>query len=112
MGKPVALAILLSAPVYFFVLPTLDGFAQLGAIIFAVTFVICYQFHEPKDGMKKTIGLAFFAVVLGISNEQTYSFLSVANTALMFGLLLLLLQFCTLITLIAPEADKTINGSD
>jgi hypothetical protein len=39
----------------------------------------------------RALGLAMFVVIASISNEQTYNFLSVANTALMFPLIFLLL---------------------
>jgi uncharacterized membrane protein YccC len=88
---PVVITILLVSPVYMVLMPLLDGFSQLALVIFAVTFLISYALHQPQQQLARTFGLAFFAVVTGISNDQTYSFLSVANTALMFGLVLLLL---------------------
>lgn len=88
---PAFLTITLTAPIYMMVMPLLSGFMQLGPLIFIVAFVICYTFHQSSQGMARTIGLTFFAVVSGISNEQTYSFISVVTTAQMFGLLLLIL---------------------
>ena len=89
--KPVVLSILLAVPVYMGVMPLLEGFTQLALVIFAATFLISFFLHQPQQQLGRTFGLAFFAVVTGISNEQTYSFLAVANTALMFALVLLLL---------------------
>jgi uncharacterized membrane protein YccC len=89
--KPVMFSIIIAAPFHILLMPVLNGFVQLAPMIFGVTFVICYVLHQPKQEMGRTFGLAFFAVVTGISNEQTYSFLPVVNTALMFGLLVLLL---------------------
>jgi uncharacterized membrane protein YccC len=71
---------------YIFVMPELSGFGELGALMFAVIFTICYLFHAPKQALGRTFGLMMFVMVAGISNQQSYSFLSVANTALMFPL--------------------------
>ena len=88
--KPVIASMLLAVPIYM-VLPLLEGFIQLALVIFITIFLICYFLHQPQQQLGRTFGIAFFAVVTGISNEQGYSFLAVANTALMFGLVLLLL---------------------
>jgi hypothetical protein len=72
---------------YIFVMPRLSSFSELGPMIFAATFVICYLYHTPKQGLGRAFGLAMFVTIAGISNQQSYSFLSVADTALMFPLL-------------------------
>ena len=92
---PVALSMLFASPIYLFVMPLLEGYTQLGLVIFLACFSISYTLHKPEQGLACTIGLAFFAVVAGIANEQSYSFLSVANTALMFFTMLLLLYVCS-----------------
>ena len=76
---------------YIFVMPHLAGFAALGTLLFAVSFAVCYVFHTPRQALGRTFGLMMFVLVAGISNEQSYSFLSVANTALMFPLVFAIL---------------------
>jgi uncharacterized membrane protein YccC len=77
--------------VYVFVMPHLSSFAGLGVLIFAVTFAICYLFAAPQQVLGRALGLAMFATVTSISNEQSYSFLVVANTALMLPLVFLII---------------------
>lgn len=88
---PVAASVLFAGLVHIFVMPGLSSFAGLGSLIFAVTFAICYLFAAPKQVLGRTAGLAMFATIAAISNQQTYSFLHVADTALMIALILLLL---------------------
>ncbi len=89
--RPIAVGVLFGAFIYIFVMPQLSNFIGLGLLIFSVTFGICYLFAAPKQILSKLFGLAMFLAIASISNEQTYSFLSVATTALMFVLLFLLL---------------------
>lgn len=88
---PAIVSIGFAGVLYIFVMPHLAGFAALGALLFAVTFTVCYLFHAPKQALGRAFGLMMFVLVAGISNEQTYSFLSVANTALMFPLVFIIL---------------------
>jgi len=88
---PIAVSVLFAGLVHIFVMPQLSGFIGLGLLIFAVTFAICYLFATPRQALGRAFGLAMFVVIASISNEQTYSFLKVANTALMFALLFLIL---------------------
>jgi hypothetical protein len=89
--RPIAAGVLFGAFIYIFVMPQLSSFIGLGLLIFSVTFVICYLFAAPKQILSKLFGLAMFLAIAGIVNQQTYSFLSVATTALMFLLIFLLL---------------------
>ena len=88
---PAAVSISLAALVYIFVMPVLSTFAGLGSLIFAATFLVCYLFYEPQKALGRAFGLALFSAVCAIDNQQTYHFLAVANTALMFSIMLLLL---------------------
>ena len=88
---PAAVSVLFAGLVHIFVMPQLSSFMGLGLLIFAVTFAICYLFAAPRQVLGRIFGLAMFVVTASISNEQTYSFLKVANTALMFALLFLIL---------------------
>jgi len=88
---PITTGVLFGAVLYIFVMPQLSSFIGLGLLLFSVTFAICYLFAAPKQKLSKLFGLAMFISIASITNEQTYSFLSVATTALMFALLFLLL---------------------
>jgi hypothetical protein len=88
---PAAGSVLFTGLVYIFVMPKLSSFAELGALIFAATFAICYLFSAPRQALGKALGLALFVVIIGVDNQQSYSFLSVADTALMLPAVFLLL---------------------
>jgi uncharacterized membrane protein YccC len=89
--KPAAASIAFAGFLYIFVMPQLSSFAGLGPMIFLATFVICYLFASPKQGLGRAFGLAMFVTIAGISNQQSYNFLSVADTAAMFVLLFAIL---------------------
>jgi uncharacterized membrane protein YccC len=78
--------------VYVFVMPHLSGYLQLGLMILAVTFGIAYLFYTPQQGLSRAFGLAFFAILTSIANQQTYNFAIFANSTAMIvlGLSLLL----------------------
>ena len=76
-------------------------------VIFLASFAICYVLHTPEQGLARTFGLAFFAVVTGIANEQNYSFLSVANAALMYAFILLIMQVVTSIRVFVGTGDSS-----
>ena len=85
--KPVAASIAFAGILYVFVMPQLSSFVGLGLMIFLATFAICYRFATPRQALGRAVGLALFVTVAGISNQQSYNFLSVADTAAMFVLL-------------------------
>jgi uncharacterized membrane protein YccC len=88
---PAAVSLLFGGLVHIFVMPHLSSFIGLGLLIFGVTFAICYLFAAPRQVLGRIFGLAMFVSIASISNEQTYSFLKAANSALMFALLFLIL---------------------
>ena len=90
--KPVAVGIGFAGVLYIFVMPQLSSFTGLGLMIFAATFFICYRYASPQQALGRAFGLGMFVVIISVSNQQSYSFLSVANTALMFPLLFLLIS--------------------
>jgi hypothetical protein len=108
---PVAASILFAAPIYLFIMPMLVGFTQLAVVIFLACFIISYTLHKPEMTIARSIGLAFFAVVTGIANEQTYSFLAVANTALMFSIVLLVLYVCTSLDIFRHSSDSKLGAA-
>lgn len=87
---PVATSILFAGSLYIFVMPKLSSFTGLGLLIFATTFLICYLYAEPRQMLGRAFGLGLFVAIAAISNEQSYSFLAVANTAMMFPILFLI----------------------
>jgi uncharacterized membrane protein YccC len=94
-----------SGVLYIFVMPLLSGFIQLGAMIFPATFAIAYLFSKPQQTILRAFGLAFFATLTSISNQQSYSFSSYANSSLM----IILAIFMLLITqnlLFKPQLAK------
>jgi len=102
---PVTVGVLIGSVAYIFVMPQLSSFFGLGLLIFAVTFTICYLFAAPQQALGRAFGLAMFVTIAAVSNEQSYNFLSVANTALMFPLLFLLLAITAHIP-VSPRPEQ------
>ena len=88
---PVATGVLIAGIAYIFVMPHLSHFAGLGLLIFSITFAMCYWFAKPQQMLGRAFGLAMFVLIAGISNEQTYSFVGAATTALLFPTIFLIL---------------------
>lgn len=88
---PVTVSTLFATILYLFIMPHLTSYAGLGLMIFAATFAICYLYAAPQRALGRMFGLALFLVIASISNEQSYSFLSVAVTAQMFAIILFIL---------------------
>ena len=88
---PVALGMAFASALYIFVMPKLSSFTGLALMIFCATFFICYRYAAPQQGLSRAISLAMLVTIIAVSNQQSYSFLSVANTALMWTLLFLML---------------------
>ena len=106
MFMPVLGSILYTSLLYIFVMPQLSSFFSLGLLLFAVTFSVCYLFSAPQQMLNRAFGLALFVSIAGISNEQTYSFFAIANTSLMFTLVLLILAFSAYIPF-SPHPEKS-----
>jgi hypothetical protein len=86
-------------------MPRLSSFAELGTLIFAVTFAILYLFYRPQQVLGRVVGLIIFVTMTGISNVQSYSFLSLANTALMFTLVFAILALAAYVPA-SPQPEK------
>ena len=99
---PIAGSVFFASVIYIFVMPQLSSFLSLGPLIFAVTLIICYLFAAPQQGISRAFGLAMFVNIASISNEQTYSFISVAITSLMFPLIFLVI----LVTSYVPVSQR------
>ena len=102
---PALLSCAFAGVVYIFVMPHLSGYLQLGLMIFAVTFGIAYLFHTPQQGLSRAFGLAFFAVLTSIANQQTYDFANFASSTSMIVLGLLLLLVTSYIPFL-PQPEK------
>jgi hypothetical protein len=105
--KPVALSIAFASILYIFVMPRLSSFTELGWLIFAVTFAICYLFYKPQQILGRVAGLAIFFTMAGISNAQSYSFLSLANTTLMFVLVFMILALAAYVPFSPHHPGRT-----
>jgi len=95
MFMPIAGGVLFGGVIHIFVMPQLSSFISLGLLIFAATFGICYLFAAPKQALSKLFGLAIFIAIANIVNQQTYSFLGITTTAMMFVIIFLLLYIIT-----------------
>ena len=95
MFMPIAGSVLFGAVIHIFVMPQLSNFIELGLLLFATTFGICYLFAAPKQALSKLFGLAIFIAIANIVNQQTYSFLGITTTAMMFVIIFLLLYIIT-----------------
>ena len=91
MYLPVAVGTAVASILYIFVMPQLSSFIGLGLMIFAATFAFCYLYAAPRQAMGRTLGLVMLVVITGVSNEQSYNFLHVANTVLQFVVMFALL---------------------
>ena len=106
MVMPFMNSILICGILYTFVMPQLTSFIGLGTMIFLFTFVICYLYASPQKGMGRAAGLSMFVTMLGIENEQTYNILNVYNTAIMFGVVFVVL-FITEYMPFSPRPEQT-----
>ena len=102
---PIVLSILFAGVLYLFVMPHLSGFSQLGLMIFVTTFGIGYLFDKPQQALAKAFGLAFFCVITSISNDQTYSFVRVADTMTMSLLVIAVLIVAAYVP-VSPRPEK------
>jgi len=84
MFVPFASSTLFCGIIYAIIMPQLSSFFGLGMVIFIATFLICYLYSSPQQGMGRAAGLAVFVTMIGVNNQQTYNVLSVFNTGLVF----------------------------
>ncbi len=64
-------------------------------MVFAAVFLICYLYHQPTQAVGRAAGLALVAMVMGVANEQNYSFLGVINLAVVLPLVFAVLAVAT-----------------
>ena len=102
---PIVYGLVVAGIVYMFVMPQLDGFLQLGPMIFVVTFGLCYAFYSPQQFVARAAGPALFVMVAGIDNDQSYSFLSFAATALMWPSVFIIFHLASHVP-VSPRPEK------
>src|SRR5215813_10956389 len=78
---PYAFGFALGAAINVLVMPHLTSFASLAVVIFAAVFLICYLFSRPTQIIGKMAALGLLVMQMGVTNEQTYNFLDLANLA-------------------------------
>lgn len=102
---PASTSVAVASFLYIFVMPQLSSFLGLGLLIFAMTFSICYLFSQPQQMLGKAFGLALFLAITSITNEQSYSFLVVSTTTLMFSIVFILLAIMAYIPF-SPQPQR------
>ena len=105
--RPVTTSVLFAGTLYIFLMPKLSSFSGLGLMIFIATFSICYLYAAPRQVLGRVFGLALFVSIISVSNEQTYSFLSVANTALLFPTIFLIIAVTAYIPF-SPRPERAV----
>ena len=83
---PFMILTLCAGVLYIFVMPHLSGYTQLGLMLFGAVFAVYYIFWQPRQGLAKSIGAAMLLIVIGVQNQQTYSFAGFANKVAMIAL--------------------------
>jgi uncharacterized membrane protein YccC len=91
MLGPIFAGVAYAFPVYIFVMPYLSSFSQLALVVFAVTFMIDYFFHQSRQAVWRALGLYMFLMLIHVTNQQSYSFTTFANSALQWLIVLGLL---------------------
>src|SRR5215472_1981980 len=92
---PFALGLVVGGAIYVLVMPHLTSFIGLAIVIFVAVFLICYQNHRPTQALGRAAGLGLLAMLMNVTNEQHYDFLSVTNLAVVLALVLAVLAVAT-----------------
>lgn len=95
LAQPIFLSIAFAAVMHILIMPQLDGFAGLAVMIFTVTFAISYLFAQPQQMISRVAGLIMFYMLTSIDTPQVYSFLKIANIAMVIVLVLGVLSLTT-----------------
>lgn len=89
---PVVAAMVGIFPFYVLLMPQLSGFPELALAVSLVVFAVVYIFHEPRQALLRTIFAYLFFTLIGVTNEQSYSFMHYATTATMWLIVLAVLM--------------------
>ncbi|MBT8363338.1 MAG: FUSC family protein [Deltaproteobacteria bacterium] len=90
---------------YVFVMPHLSGYAELGLLLFGVTFGYYYLFWQPQQALIKMTGVVCFLLHTSIQNQQSYSFAAYSNSVAMI-LLACTLAIAISYILSSPRPEK------
>ena len=102
--RPVVVAVAGTFPFYFLLLPQLSTYPELATAVFLVAFSLVYGLNEPRQALTQTILAYLFFSVIGVSNEQTYSFSHYSTTLMMWLIILSVLTIAEYIPIShAPE---------
>jgi uncharacterized membrane protein YccC len=88
-----------------FVMPHLSGFAELAVLIFAAVFVMYYLLGKPQQTVARMFTMASFLILIGIDNQQSYSFSQYANNVVWI-MLSLALAVSTAYIPTSPRPEK------
>ncbi len=93
------------APIYFLVMPRLSTGMELLVLIFGFAFIARTMLIGRLTGLR-TITLAAFVMMTGISNVQSYSFTAIVNGAMMLMLGLVIVGMVqTIMSPMKPERE-------
>ena len=106
--RPVFVSVTGGSLIYLLVMPGLSTFVELGLLLFGYTFVVCYLFAAPKQALGRALGLAMFLSIASISNDQSYQFGTVSNTALMMAVVCLIV-WVTESVVVAPFPENNFR---
>ncbi|MBT8365867.1 MAG: FUSC family protein [Deltaproteobacteria bacterium] len=90
---------------YIFVMPHLSGFAELAVLIFAAVFIMHYLLGKPQQTVARMFTMASFLILIGIDNQQSYSFSQYANNVVWI-MLSLALAVATAYIPTSPRPEK------
>jgi hypothetical protein len=96
------------APVYFLVMPHLQGGFDLLALVFGFVFV--FGVIGAKAPAVKLLSLALFVMLTDIRNDQVYSFLGLANGALMLGVPMAIIGVVQMLTTPVHPEQVLLGG--
>jgi hypothetical protein len=78
---PYAFGFVIGSAINILVMSHLSSFALLAIVIFVSVFLIGYLFARPVQILGRSAALGLFVMQLGVTNQQTYNFLDIANFA-------------------------------
>jgi len=91
--KPVFQGSLFGGAFYMLAMPHLSGFWELGSLLFMAVFGIAYVFYEAHAQLYRAMWMTMLVLIMGVDNQQTYSFLAFAQWFLVGLLFVSILVF-------------------
>lgn len=105
---PVSLGMLIGGSAHIFIMPNLVGFPALATLIFIGVFLLSYLYARPEQSIVKTTTLLLFIILIHVQNTQSFSFLTVANLAVAFALILAIVSIGVYVP-ISHRAESTFR---